>query len=65
MPTEAKKLLENVSLGLAAEVTALRMKQAGVIVEPATNQVAKPVASTRVPDKLIKLLAQTKRPAGV
>ena len=65
MPPEARKLLENVSLGVAAEVAALRAKRAGVIVEPSTNQKDKSVPHTRVPKILLESLVKTKDPSKV
>lgn len=57
MPKEAKKLLENVSLGVAAQVAATRLKNAGVVVEHSLHRDKKADAGAKVPKRLIKSLA--------
>jgi hypothetical protein len=57
MPKDAEKLLENVSLGLAAAVADKRLEKAGVVVDLKGRETGKAKPTTKLPPDLIKRLA--------
>lgn len=58
MPTEAKKLLGNQSVGISTQVTAERLKKAGVVIaKDMSLQQRKSPSEDRLPTHVVKRLA--------
>ena len=58
MPTEAKKLLGNQSVGISTQVTAERLKKAGVVIaKDMSLQQRKSSSEDRLPTNVVKRLA--------